>query len=152
MVRCKCNRRKGKELRLAFICLACLKKAGSMNLNKKILVVDDYGEFAQSLRDLLEAQGYDAMLAYSGKDAVQMIKDSSFDIVLMDIGMSGMDGVEALKEIKKISTAIVVILMTGYSVEEVVNNAIKQGALAVLNKPLDIPKLLQHFESVGNDC
>ena len=140
------------EPSLTFICPIFHQNDKKMNLNVKILVVDDYEEFAESLKDLLEAQGYDAKLVYSGQKALEMVKASKFDIVLMDIRMSGMDGVETLQEIKKINPAIVVILMTGYSVENVINNAIKEGALAVLNKPLDIPKLLQHFESVGNDC
>jgi len=113
----------------------------------KILIVDDYVEFAGSLKDLLETKGYHTDVAYGGQEAVERVKKEKFDIVLMDIRMPGMSGEEALVEIKKIDPALVVILMTGFAVEEVIKSALEEGALAVLNKPLNIPELLQYVES-----
>jgi len=120
-------------------------------LKTRILVVDDHMEFAESLKDLLEVQGYEAWAVYSGHDALKEVKKEKFDIVLMDTRMPLMSGVDALIEIKKINPSFVVILMTGFSVEDVIKNALNEGALAVLNKPLDIPKLLKCFESIRNE-
>lgn len=118
-----------------------------MLLKNKILVVDDHIEFAESLKDLLEAQGYDVDIAYSGLEALDKINKEQFAVVLMDTKMPGMSGVEALKVIKKDNPSIYVVLITGFSVEDVVQDAFKEGAVTVLYKPLDIPKLLQYLET-----
>jgi len=119
-----------------------------MKVTARVLVVDDHVEFAESLRDLLEAKGYDTAAVYSGHDALERIKKEKFDIVLMDTRMPEMNGVTALQKIKKADNSIAVILMTGFSVDDVIKNAFKEGALAVLNKPLDIPGLFDHFMKI----
>ena len=117
----------------------------------KVLVVDDDIDFSESLRDLLELQGYDATAIYSGYKALEKLKKEKFDIVLMDIKMPGMNGVEAFREIKKINARLVVILMTAFSFEDLTEDAFKEGAFAVLYKPLDIPKLLQHLDCAKSE-
>ena len=118
-----------------------------MMLKTKILVVDDDVIFIESLKDLLEIEECDTHVAYSGYEALEKIKKEEFDIVLMDIKMPGMNGVEAFKRIKKINPRLAVILMTGFSVEDLMKEALKEGAFAVLDKPLDIPKLLGRLEA-----
>jgi len=117
----------------------------------KILVVDDDVEFSDSLKDLLGLQGYNTKAIYSGYKALEKLKKEKFDIVLMDIKMPGMNGVEAFREIKKINCRLTVILMTGFSFEDLTEDAFKEGAFAVLYKPLDIPKLLQHLDAARRE-
>lgn len=119
-----------------------------MNVKTKILVVDDDVKFTETLRDLLEVEGYDAHAIYSGYEALERVKKEKFDILLMDIKMPVMNGIEVLQEIKKMTPRPVVILMTGFTVEDLVKDAIKEGAVAVLYKPLDIPQLLQRLDTV----
>ncbi|MBF0503660.1 MAG: response regulator [Candidatus Omnitrophica bacterium] len=116
-----------------------------MPLKTKILVVDDDVEFTETLKDLLELEKCDASIIHNGYEALQKVRNEKFDIVLMDIKMPGINGVETLKEIKKIAPRLAVILMTGYSLEALIKDAFKEGALAVLDKPLDIPKLFGHL-------
>jgi CheY-like chemotaxis protein len=121
-----------------------------MSIKTRILVVDDDEEFTETLRDLLEIEEYTASATFCGDEALDKVKREKFDIVLMDIKMPGMNGIEVLKEIKKIIPCPVVILMTGFTVEDLIQEALDEGAFAVLYKPLDIPQLLQRLEAVRN--
>ena len=84
----------------------------------RVLVVDDDISFAESLTDILMAKGYDAVAVNSGEEALEKIKESSFDVALMDIKMPAMDGVRTFKEIKKLKSSITVIMMTAYSMDD----------------------------------
>ena len=112
----------------------------------KILVVDDDKEFCISMTDILEAKGYAVESENSGKAAIAKVKGKSFDVVLMDIKMPVMNGVEAFKQIKKISPKTAVIMVTAYSVEDLIKEALRVGAFGVLRKPLDIDKLIEQIE------
>jgi len=112
----------------------------------KILVVDDDKEFCISMTDILEAKGYAVESENSGKAAIAKVKGKSFDVVLMDIKMPVMNGVEAFKQIKKISPKTAVIMVTAYSVEDLIKEALREGAFGVLRKPLDIDKLIEQIE------
>jgi DNA-binding NtrC family response regulator len=83
------------------------------------------------------------MQANSGVEAVSVAARESFDVVLMDIKMPGMDGVEAFKAMKASNPDIRVILMTAYTAEDRIGEARREGVLQVLSKPVDVPTLLQ---------
>ena len=112
----------------------------------RVLVVDDDISFAESLTDILTAKGYDAVAVNSGEDALEKIKESSFDVALMDIKMPVMDGVWTFKKIKKLSRSTTVIMMTAYSMDDLIHDALKEGAYGVLRKPLDIEQVIKRIE------
>lgn len=111
----------------------------------KVLIVDDDKEFCASMMDILEAKGYEVKSENSGEAAIAKAKEEPFDVILMDIKMQGMNGVEAFKQIKKISPRTVVIMVTAYSVEDLIKEALAEGAFGVLRKPLDIDKLIEQI-------
>lgn len=114
-------------------------------MSGRILLVDDNREFLDSVRDVLEGEGYSVATAATGEGALRLVETQTFDVVLMDIVMPGMNGVECLAEIKKRTPGTPVIMVTAYSVESRIRQALDHGAYAVLSKPLDMAKL---FETV----
>jgi len=114
----------------------------------KILVVDDNVEFCQNVVDILELKGYEAVAAYDGYKALEMVKQDGFDLVLMDIRMPVMDGVETFKKLKEIAPGTTVIMITAYAVEDLIREALREGAFASLKKPLDFDELFNLIEQV----
>lgn len=112
----------------------------------RVLVVDDDISFAESLTDILTEKGYIAVAANSGDEALEKIKERSFDVVLMDVKMPVMDGMQTFKEIKKLRSSATVIMMTAYSMDDLVHDALKEGAYGVLRKPLDIEQVIRRIE------
>ncbi|MBM3301038.1 MAG: sigma-54-dependent Fis family transcriptional regulator, partial [Deltaproteobacteria bacterium] len=107
----------------------------------KILVVDDEASQRQMLKANLSLDGYQVLEAEDGSDAIARVSDEFFDLILMDNRMSHTDGIEALKEIKKISPGIPVIIITAYASVETAVEALQAGAHDYLTKPLDIDEL-----------
>jgi DNA-binding NtrC family response regulator len=116
-------------------------------MKRKIMLVDDNRDFLDSTKDLLEAKGYEVVTADNGETAIELIKESNFDVVLMDVKMPGMNGVESFIEMKKIRPGVAVIMITAYSVDSLIQKALKEGACAVMKKPLDINAL---FTTIDN--
>jgi len=112
-----------------------------------ILVVDDDPGMIETLGDILEMRGYRVAAASDGSQAIDLAGEKSFDLTLMDIKMPGINGVETLKELKKIAPAMKFIMMTAYAYEHLIQEALAEGALAVLRKPLDINELLNLIET-----
>ena len=113
-----------------------------MTKNKStILIVDDDAGHRSMLNTLMKGWGYELAEADDGAMAVAMIKERSFDVVLMDLKMVHMSGVEALEKIKVYNPAVPVIIMTAYSSVETAVATLKKGAYDYLTKPLDFEKL-----------
>ncbi len=112
-----------------------------MKTKNTILIVDDDAGHRSMLRTLMQGWGYDLSEADDGSTAVDMIMDRSFDVVLMDLKMVNMSGVEALEKIKNYNPSIPVIIMTAYSSVETAVETLKMGAYDYLTKPLDFEKL-----------
>jgi two-component system, NtrC family, response regulator HydG len=108
-----------------------------------ILLVDDNEEFLDSTKDVLEAEGHFVVTTNSGRTALELVESRAFDVVLMDIKMPGMNGVESFIEMKKCKPDVRVIMLTAYSIEELIRKALEEGVYAVLHKPLDMDRLLQ---------
>lgn len=112
-----------------------------MSDKSTILVVDDDDSHRTMLRTLIGGWGYAVSEADDGAVAIRMVQEQSYDLVLMDIRMVNVSGLEALEEIKAFNPAIPVIIMTAYSSVETAVDALKQGAHDYLTKPLDFEKL-----------
>ena len=112
-----------------------------MNNKSEILIVDDDSAHRTMLRTLLSGWQYDIIEADDGSTAIEKVKERPFDLVLMDVRMLKVSGLEALDEIKAFNPAIPVIIMTAYSSLETAVEAIKKGAYDYLTKPLDFDKL-----------
>jgi DNA-binding NtrC family response regulator len=110
-----------------------------MEERARILVVDDEVGMCDFLRYLLEGEGYEVDDANSAAESLGKLAESAYDLVLADIKMPGMDGLEMLRQIKEIDERTVVIVMTGYSSLETAIKAIKYNAHNYLTKPFDDP-------------
>ena len=108
---------------------------------KKILVVDDDAAHARMLKTLMTDWEYEIYIADDGSTAVEMVKGQPFDMVLMDMKMVKMSGMEALPLIKEYNPSLPVIIMTAYSSVNTAVKALKIGAYDYLTKPLDFDKL-----------
>ena len=114
---------------------------------KKILIVDDEEILTRSFSKLLEKSGYETYTAKNGQDAEAMVEEEDFDLVICDIRMPGVNGIETIKKIKQISAAngrvgIPVVFITGFANEENERQARTLKPIAYLNKPFDIGNLL----------
>jgi two-component system response regulator HydG len=115
----------------------------------KVLVVDDDRRMVKTICDILRIKGYEAVPAYTGSEALELVRSCDPVCVLMDVKMPGMDGVETAKGIKSQFPDLPVILMSAYVTEEVAEKAKTQGAVAVLAKPFDIQAVLSFLSSLG---
>ena len=111
-----------------------------------ILVVDDNKDFADVFCDILKANNYKAESCYGGAQAVELTKGNTYDIMFLDIRMPDMDGIQTLREIKKLRPKTTVIMMTGYSVDEMVHQALEEKASDIIYKPFEIEKVLSLIE------
>jgi two-component system, NtrC family, response regulator HydG len=117
----------------------------------KILVVDDDIDNAHSLGELFELEGHCPMVVHSGEAAIEAYMDRNFDLAFMDVMMPGLNGVDSFLAIRKLRPSAKVFMMTGYSVEELLRQAISHGAMGVLNKPMDSRALLNMIAQVGQN-
>ncbi|MFH1091328.1 MAG: sigma-54 dependent transcriptional regulator, partial [Pseudomonadota bacterium] len=109
---------------------------------ERILVIDDDYRLRQSFEKLLTVEGYTVKTAVSGEEALAMIKDEMPDLVITDVRLPGMDGLEAFKAIREIDRKLPVIIMTAYGTTEMAIEATKHGAYDYLLKPFEIPDML----------
>lgn len=122
-----------------------------MGEKTEVLVVDDDRRMVKTIGDILKIKGYVVSEAYSGQEALEKVKDDCPDCVLMDIRMPGINGVEAMKLIKEIAPALLVVLMSAYATEELEQEARKNGAYAVLAKPLDFQIVLSFLSLIRKE-
>ena len=115
-----------------------------------ILIVDDEPSILQSLEGLLSDEGFEVITATNGYEALKIIATESPDLVLLDIWMPGIDGIETLKEIKKDNAFIQVIIISGHGTIETAVKATKLGAFDVIEKPLSIDKVIVAINNALN--
>lgn len=115
-----------------------------------ILIVDDNEGFCSIMARILKSYDYTVTTAYNGLEAVEKVREQPFDVILMDIRMPIMGGVESLVRIKEMRPEAVVVMQTAYAVEELVQEAMQKGAWGIFDKPLDIDKFIEIVEGVTN--
>lgn len=108
-----------------------------------ILVVDDERRQREIYRDILLDEGYDTITAPSGEDALRLVEQKRFDLVLTDLNLTGMNGIELLTEILQADPTVAIVLITGYPSIESAIDATKRGVYQYLEKPVDRSKLLE---------
>ncbi|MEN6318071.1 MAG: response regulator [Syntrophaceae bacterium] len=115
--------------------------ASSEKRSKRILIVDDEENIREILTEYLDEFGYDVTSAINGKDALQIYNKERFDIILSDLVMKPMDGMELLGEIKKLDQDAIFIMITGYPSVDSAMEAIKKGARDYITKPFNIDEI-----------
>lgn len=118
------------------------------NSKSTILVVDDQPGIRRLLLEVLTEEGYDVHTAANGYEGMQKAKEVNPTLILMDMKMPGMDGIETLRELKQLNQAEKVIMMTAYGELGLVNIAKELGAYAYVTKPFDIIELCTMIEHV----
>jgi two-component system nitrogen regulation response regulator NtrX len=108
----------------------------------QILIVDDEEGIRESLSQIIEDEGYETLTASSGEEAIKAVQGASPDLVLLDIWMSGIDGIQTLQEIKALHPDIPVVMISGHANIENAIKATKMGAYDLLEKPLSLDKVL----------
>ena len=114
----------------------------------KVLVVDDLRSIRLTLGGILEDEGYNVVTVENGYQAIEAARETHFDIIFMDIKMPGINGVQTFREVKKIDPKATVIMMTAYSVEDLVKEALEEGAYAVVYKPFAIDRIIALIEEL----
>lgn len=108
----------------------------------KILVIDDQRSIRNTLKDILELEGYEVELAENGKDGMEVFLESKYDLVLSDIKMPEMDGLEVLSKIMEVHSDVPVVMISGHGNIDTAVESIKKGAYDFIEKPLDLNRLL----------
>jgi two-component system, OmpR family, response regulator len=111
-----------------------------------VLLVDDETEFVETLVKRLRKRKVKTVAVGSGEEALKILKETSIDVVVLDVKMPGMDGIETLREIKKIGPLVEVIMLTGHANMEVAIEGMELGAFDYLMKPMDIDELLYKLQ------
>jgi len=118
-------------------------------MTEKILLVDDEADFLEALSERMRARGMDVATSTSAREALETVEKGAFDAVVLDLMMPGMDGLEALRILKQKDPKLQVILLTGHATVEKGVEAIKRGAMDLLEKPADIDTLTQKIKQAS---
>jgi DNA-binding NtrC family response regulator len=112
----------------------------------KLMLVDDEERFLSTTQKLLGKKGYDAVTCTSGGDALEKLQMENIHVVILDVKMPGMDGIETLKAIKRRFPLVEVIMLTGHGTVESAVEGLKSGATDYLTKPADVDELIEKAE------
>ena len=107
-----------------------------------VMIVDDEEDFLETLVKRLEKRDVKVIGAKSGEEALELLRESPVDVVVLDVKMPGMDGIDALKEIKRRHPLVEVVLLTGHASTEVAIKGMELGAFDYLMKPIGMDELL----------
>lgn len=115
-----------------------------------VLLVDDEEEFVDALAERLELRGLDVATAHDGAAALERARDRVYDAILLDMAMPGLDGLETLKRLLEINGDLQVIVLTGRATLAQAVEAMKAGALDLIEKPADIGTLVERIEEAAH--
>lgn len=113
----------------------------------RVMIVDDEERFRNTLKKLLIADGLDAHAVGSGKEAIEELKQKEYDVILLDVKMPEMNGIEALAELKKINRGVEVIMLTGHASVDVAVEIMRLGGYEYLLKPCPLEEIMEKIES-----
>lgn len=117
--------------------------------NTSVLVIDDNTDLAENIAEILDDMGVVVELAQNADEALDTFDHRSWSLVVTDVRMPGRDGIELLSLIKERSPGTPVLVMTGYADRDTVTRAHESGALAVVNKPIDLDAFLELVERIA---
>ena len=112
----------------------------------KMMLVDDEERFLSTTQKLLSRKGYDVLTASSGGEALEILRAHNIHVVILDVKMPGMDGIETLKAIKRNYPLVEVIMLTGHGTVDSAVEGLKSGATDYLTKPTDVQDLIEKAE------
>ena len=112
----------------------------------RVLLVDDEAEFVQTLSERIRMRGLDTDIALNGEEALALLSRSMPDVMILDLKMPGMDGLEVLRWVKKKHLNIPVLVLTGHGSDQDLKETTRLGAFDYLQKPVDIETLIAHIQ------
>ncbi len=116
---------------------------------RSVLLVDDDVDICANMADILSEFGYEVDVAHEGTAALEKVRRRSYDVALLDFRMPGMDGVTLCREIRRIHSGVVPMLVTAYANAETAREAADAGAWQILSKPVDLAALMSLVEEAG---
>lgn len=119
----------------------------SSTSKRHILVVDDDEIIRELFRKTLELSNYRVITAENGLEALKLVKRWSFDLIFLDLKMSGMDGVETFRQIRQIDSSVPVVIITGYPASELMEKALEQAPFGVIKKPFTPADILRSTDT-----
>ena len=111
-----------------------------------LLVVDDDAGMIQTLNYVFAEKGYEVVTLNHGAEAIELVKKRSFDIIFSDLKMPGMNGVEMVRQIKRVAPETSFVMITAYTMHELVEEAKKEGVQAIFAKPLDLDTVISFID------
>ena len=109
----------------------------------KVLLVDDEEEFVKALSERLQMRDMGSDMAFNGEQALEIVKDQVPDVMVLDLKMPGIDGMEVLRRVRKAYPEVQVIILTGHGTDKDAEEARRLGAFAYLQKPVNLEQLVQ---------
>ena len=116
----------------------------------RVLLVDDEKEFVESLSERLELRNVKAQVAYDGEQALEALEQGKPDVMVLDLRMPGIDGIEVLRRVRKDHPDMAVVILTGHGTDKDEKEAMRLGASAYLKKPVDVDHLVGTLHRVWN--
>ncbi len=116
---------------------------------ERVLLVDDEKEFVRALAKRLGARGLNVEIAGDGESAVEKVKTSDFDVIVLDLAMPGIDGLETLKRLREVNPDLQIVLLTGHGSIKSGVEAMKEGAVDFLEKPAEFSELLTKIQEAS---
>lgn len=117
----------------------------------RVLVVDDEKIIREFLKRLLTVFAIDVEEVDNGFKAIDLVKANPFDLYFIDVRMPGIDGLDTFRGIRKIDPSAIVIMITGYAVEDILNQAKKEGAYGIIRKPFEINQIKDVVDDICNE-
>ena len=114
-----------------------------------ILFVDDEQEFLELMSNRLQKRGFEVTIAHEGERALELVREQSFDAMVLDVKMRGLDGIEVLRRVKEIKPELPVLLLTGHASMEVAMTGVETGAVDYLLKPVPINDLIMRLRDIS---